>query len=295
MWWDGTLRLPKADEMIGRWGSQEFSTDWGIRDISNQTPFYDPISYHQGSIWPLFTGWASLAEYRAGHPLAGYAHLMHNANLTGAQDLGSVTQLLSGDYYQPLGRSSSHQMWSSAMVIAPLVRGLFGITWDAPAHKMAINPHLPADWTSATLRNLPFEGKQIDIAMKRQGNGWMIQVTGKEAVNLCLTTDINSWCQPANSRQHTSRAEALPVELSLPVRIPDEGATSSQVKVVGEEYGPREAVISLSALGGTKLLLPVRFSHPGTTVEGASNMNSNLEVTFPAGAGWSTKRMVFRW
>lgn len=294
-WWDGTLLLPKADGMIGRWGSQEFSTDWGIRDISNRTSFYDPISYHQGSIWPLFTGWASLAEYRAGHPLAGYAHLMHNVNLTAAQDLGSVTELLSGDYYQPLGRSSSHQMWSSAMVISPLVRGLFGITWDAPAHKIAINPRLPAHWTSASLHNLPFEGKQIDVSMNRQEGAWGIQVSAKQAMNFCLTTDINSSCQPTNSRLHTLRVEGLPVELSLPVNIPEEGARSSQVKVVGEEYGAREAAISLSAPAGTSLYLPVRFTHPGTTVEGASDVSRNLEVSFPAGEGWTTKRMVFRW
>ncbi len=115
-WWDGTFRLSKADSMLDRWASAEFSSDWGTRDISNRTPFYDPISYHQGSIWPLFTGWVSLAEYRAGRPLSGYTHLMQNASLTWTQDLGAITELLSGDLFQALGRSSSHQMWSSAMV-----------------------------------------------------------------------------------------------------------------------------------------------------------------------------------
>ncbi len=130
--------------MFSRWASPEFSADWGTRDISNQTSFYDPISYHQGSIWPLFTGWVSLAEYRAGRPLSGYAHLMQNANLTWAQDLGAVTELLSGDLFQALGRSSSHQMWSSAMVISPLVRGLLGLDWDALNRTLIVRPQLPA-------------------------------------------------------------------------------------------------------------------------------------------------------
>ncbi len=64
-WWDGTLALEHAGPMLTRWASDEFSTDWGTRDISPRTSFYDPISYHQGSVWPLFTGWVSLAEYRA--------------------------------------------------------------------------------------------------------------------------------------------------------------------------------------------------------------------------------------
>lgn len=129
-WWDGEFSLPQAGPMLSRWASEEFSTDWGTRDISPSTSFYDPISYHQGSVWPLFTGWVSLAEYRAGRPLSGYSHLMQNAGLTWAQDLGAVTELLSGQFFQPLGRSSSHQLWSSAMVITPLLRGLFGLSWD---------------------------------------------------------------------------------------------------------------------------------------------------------------------
>src|SRR6185437_16211989 len=75
-WWDGTFGLKSAGPMLSRWASAEFSADWGTRDISKRTSFYDPISYHQGSIWPLFTGWVALAEYRAGRSLSGYAHLM---------------------------------------------------------------------------------------------------------------------------------------------------------------------------------------------------------------------------
>jgi hypothetical protein len=99
------------------------------------------MSYHQGSVWPLFTGWAALAEYRANQPLAGYQLLMENANLTRAQDLGAHTELLSGDFYVPLGRSTSHQLWSSAMVITPTLRGLFGISIDAATKTITVNPH----------------------------------------------------------------------------------------------------------------------------------------------------------
>ena len=69
--WDGTFRLSHASGMLNRWASQEFSTDWGTRDLSPTVSFYDPISYHQGSVWPLFTGWVSLSEYRNGRPLSG--------------------------------------------------------------------------------------------------------------------------------------------------------------------------------------------------------------------------------
>ena len=95
-WWDGHYELKQSDKMFQRWDSSEFSTDWGLRDVGEHEAIYDPLSYHQGPVWPLFTGWGSIAEYRTGRSLSGYAHLMQNAELTWQQDLGAVTELLSG-------------------------------------------------------------------------------------------------------------------------------------------------------------------------------------------------------
>jgi CheY-like chemotaxis protein len=130
--------------MMNRWASSEFSTDWGTRDLSPSVSFYDPISYHQGSVWPLFTGWVSLSEYRNGHALSGYSHLMQNADLTWAQDLGAVTELLSGEYFRWFGRSTSHQLWSSAMVVTPTLRGMLGLECSAAEHRLSVTPQLPA-------------------------------------------------------------------------------------------------------------------------------------------------------
>ena len=118
-WWSGGSGLQHSAESFQRWDSHDFSTDWGSRDVAESDPVYDPISYHQGSVWPLFTGWQSIADFRTGHALSGYAHLRQNADQTSTQDLGAITELLSGAFFQPFGRSTSHQLWSSAMVITP--------------------------------------------------------------------------------------------------------------------------------------------------------------------------------
>jgi glycogen debranching enzyme len=151
-WWNGVEGgLAHADASFARWASHDFSTDWGLRDVAASDPLYDPISYHQGSVWPLFTGWISVAEYRTGRALAGYTHLMQTADLTTAQDLGAVTELLSGDFFVPFGRSTSHQLWSSAMVVTPALRGMFGIDVDAQEHVVRVHPQLPADWNEASV------------------------------------------------------------------------------------------------------------------------------------------------
>ena len=140
-----------------------------MRDVANNEKFYDGMSYHQGSVWPLFTGWAAMAEYRGGQPLAGYQLLMENANLTRAQDLGAVTELLSGDFFVPFGRSTSHQLWSSAMVITPILRGMFGISIDAQEKTITVNPRLPAGWDHAAVMNLRISGGPTSLSFDRKG------------------------------------------------------------------------------------------------------------------------------
>src|SRR5205807_8809577 len=68
--------------------------------------------------------------------------------------LGRVTEVLSGGHYAPLSVSSPHQLWSSAMVINPLLGGLLGLEVDSAAHRFALSPHVPPDWDSFELHNL---------------------------------------------------------------------------------------------------------------------------------------------
>jgi len=82
---------------------------------------------------------------------------MANALLTDANALGYVTELLSGRFQAPFGRSSHHQVWSEAMVVSPIVRGLLGI--DVRRTKQGgpvvrIVPSPPADWDDFTVSNL---------------------------------------------------------------------------------------------------------------------------------------------
>jgi glycogen debranching enzyme len=296
-WWDGTLSLSHAQPMLNRWASAEFSTDWGTRDISPKTSFYDPISYHQGSVWPLFTGWVSVAEYRAGHPLSGYAHLRQNAGLTWAQDLGSVTELLSGEFFQPLGRSSSHQLWSSAMVITPLLRGLFGLRWDAPHNTLQVNPALPADWKYARLHNLPFGQGQVSIDMERQNGSLHVQAQAKGLERFCLTAvlDPQRPCVEGAAGPHSLTLPGKPVEIGVPQDLPLEGAETAQLKILGEEIQNHRATFTLAAMAGSRFDLPVRVNRPGVRVSGGQLVNDHLHIIFPNGTGYQIQTITCTW
>lgn len=297
-WWDGDYSLAHPGPMMSRWASSEFSTDWGTRILSDRVSFYDPISYHQGTVWPLFTGWVSVAEYRAGRPLSGYAHLMQNANLTWAQDLGFATELLSGQFYQVLGRSTAHQLWSSAMVISPVLRGMFGLAWNAADHSLSVTPHLPADWDSASLHRIPVGDSTVDLTFTRRGRELEVRATGPAAPGLHLS-----------SLTAGSRAEAVtlhiplpPVEVALKQELPPFGSETSQMKVLDEEATPHSLTLTLAAQAGSRQMLQLRQNAGGLSVhaEGAkmgliANGLTELEVEFPAGSRYVTKTVTLTW
>ena len=297
-WWSGRLALPHADTMLARWASSEFSTDWGTRDISDRTPFYDPISYHQGSVWPLFTGWVSLAEYRAGRPLSGYAHLMQNANLTWTDDPGAVTELLSGAFFQPLGRSSSHQVWSSAMVLTPALRGLFGLDWNALNRVMRVAPNLPATWGRAQLHNVPLGDSRLEMEFVRDEERLVVRARSSSPQVLCLVTQTaprDQPCRDTASAMHELVLQLPAVELGIPSALPLPGSRTSQLKVTGERRTDNYFEADFEAPSGTEYDLPVRLNRPNVHASGAELSGSRLHLRIPAGSGYQRTTVRFTW
>jgi hypothetical protein len=292
-WGSGRLALAQPGPMLSRWASSEFSTDWGTRDISPVTPFYDPVSYHQGTVWPLFTGWVSLAEYRAGRPLSGYAHLMQNAGLTWSQDLGSVTELLSGEFFQPLGRSSSHQVWSSAMVVTPALRGLFGLDWDALHQTLRVAPHLPGDWDNAHLKNVPLGDGRIDLDFEREGDRLIVKARSASPAPFCVTSQ--SPPRDSDCKSHELTIPLPAVEVAIPHDMPPPGSQTLQLKAVSENLSSGRYELILEAPGGSEYDLPVRLNRAGVRVSGAELSGSTLRVHFPTGEGYRRAEVVFTW
>ena len=182
--WFGLLDEDKAGTMLAELAAPEHQADWGMRIISSGAAKYSAGGYHFGSVWPLFTGWASVGEYRYHRALPGFTNLMANSQLALDGSLGHVTEVLSGDYYQPLSTSSPHQIWSAAMVISPLLRGLFGLEADAGARKLTFAPHVPADWTWFTLDNLRVGTDLLRVAYRksRERNYFGSQPAGEATI-----------------------------------------------------------------------------------------------------------------
>ncbi len=168
--WFGLMDEARSNATITQLADLDHQTDWGMRIISNQSPIYSAQGYHFGSVWPLFTGWASVGEYRYHRAQPAYANLRANALLALDGSLGHVTEVLSGSYYQGLSTSSPDQIWSAAMIVSPFLRGMFGLDADVPGNTLTFAPHAPAEWTAYAVKNVPLGDSRFDLCVSKTLN-----------------------------------------------------------------------------------------------------------------------------
>ena len=282
--WFGLLDEPKADVMITQLADLDQQTDWGMRIISDHSPKFSGGGYHYGSVWPLFTGWAAVGEYRYHRALPAYENLRANALLAFDGSLGHFSEVLSGAYYQSLSTSSPHQVWSAAMVVSPVLRGLFGLAPDAAAGTLTFAPHVPADWTSFAIRNVPVGSAKIDLHYAKDLEGITLETkpSGTFSGNRSLSLDFQPaislrgkvldatfngrpvpfHVEPNAADQHvlvhislSSGANTLHIRLkddfglAYDSTLPALGSTSEGLRVVSESWSTAHDRLTLSVSG----------------------------------------------
>jgi glycogen debranching enzyme len=117
----GAVATERCESWLDRVGETDFTADWGVRLMPRSDPDYEPDGYHSGSVWPLYTGWASMAERAAGRVDSGNRHWRQVALLYKACSLGAWPEVLHGEELKSIGVTSD-QAWSTAMTLLPLLR-----------------------------------------------------------------------------------------------------------------------------------------------------------------------------
>jgi glycogen debranching enzyme len=316
--WFGLPDVNNANETITKLANEDHQTDWGMRIISNHASVYGGSGYHYGAVWPLFTGWASVGEYRYHRALPAYQNLRSNALLGLDGALGHFTEVLSGDYYQSFATSSPHQIWSAAMVISPILRGLFGLQIDAEKHQVTLQPHVPADWTSFAIHNVRVgDGGSLDfhytktrdtiaLDVKRNGTGdcWVdfsptislrAEIIGVELNGRPLAFKV----QPNRNDQHVLVHFPVyggPNNLMIRVKndfglmlsneLPPLGSASRGLRVISESWNAarNQLTVEVSGRAGNHYELGVWNGTQISSVEGGVlTKTGKVEIQMPQG------------
>jgi glycogen debranching enzyme len=314
--WFGLPEAGRAEQTITQLAAEQHQTDWGMRIISRKSGVYDGSGYHYGAVWPLFTGWASVGEYRYHREFPAYFNLRSNALLGFDGALGHFTEVLSGDYYESFATSSPHQIWSAAMVVSPILRGMLGLETDAEKHQLTLAPHIPADWTSFAIHKVRVGGVGLDLQFRktpeaitvdvtRSGSGdcWLeyspafslrtrivdVRMNGKP---VAFKMEANANDQHLEVRVPLNESTTLVIHtkddfgLSLSNQLPNLGSMSGELRVLDESWDAAKTQLRLNVSGrsGRRYQLEVWNSSAISAVEGgALTKLGKLQIEIPKG------------
>jgi len=255
----------KAAPVLRQYASNAFTTNWGVRIVRDDSKLFKPTGYHYGSVWPLFTGWASMAEYRYGNAVQGYSHIMNNLNVYKTWALGHVQEVLNGAVYKPSG-VCANQCWSETMVTQPALEGLLGLDVDAGKMRVRLAPALPADWDSLEARNIRFGNRLIHMKFKRTADVMSYRFTSeyREKVTVELSPLL-----PAGTRVLWCRLNKKEVPFTTSV-----SGSGNRLSMELRPDGIDEVEIGYER--GIGVLPEVSESHAGYSAEGLRIISSAL-------------------
>lgn len=159
----------RAADMLRVLAGNEFTADWGVRILGSASPLFNPQGYHYGSVWPLFTGWTALAEYRYGRSVQGFSHILNNLYIKNHWALGFVEEVMNGAVYEPSG-VCPHQCWSETNIMHPVLAGMVGWQPQAPENRVDIRPRFPRHWDEVAVRNLAVGDRRLAMTLERSAN-----------------------------------------------------------------------------------------------------------------------------
>ena len=165
--WTGIVPDHRTDRLAELLVSPEMFTGWGLRTLASDSPGYNPLSYHCGSVWPHDTAIAVAGLARTRHDDAAQQLAMGLIDAS-AWSGGRLPELFAGfdrsDLPAPVPypASCSPQAWAAASPLL-VVRALLGLEPDLPAGHVRLRPRLPAQVRHLRLENIPLGAHRLSV------------------------------------------------------------------------------------------------------------------------------------
>ena len=178
----GMVREDRARKVAADLMRPHFFTGWGIRTVARGEARYNPMSYHDGSIWPHDNALIALgfARYGLKHSVAHLFKALFDAATY--MDLRRLPELFCG-FRREKGRgptlypvACAPQAWASATPFT-LLEAALGLEFDARRGEIRLrNPRLPAFLNELVLRELQLGPSSVDLRVSRHGDEVSLEV-----------------------------------------------------------------------------------------------------------------------
>jgi glycogen debranching enzyme len=165
--WSGIAEDDKASRYVDRLTAPELWTGWGLRTLSSSMTAYDPLSYHNGSVWPHDTAVCIAGAARYGH-WDVVDRFVDGALEATRHFQGRPPELFAGlsrdDVAMPVAypSSCSPQAWASASVLL-LVRAMLGMEPTADRSSVELTRPDLSGVPDLALEGLEFAGQPMSV------------------------------------------------------------------------------------------------------------------------------------
>jgi glycogen debranching enzyme len=180
--WTGLIPGELGARIASRLMAPDVFSGWGIRTLSARERRFNPMSYHNGSVWPHDTAIAAAGLRRYGFTEAFM--ILATALFDAARqcDGWRLPELfcgfprIPGYGPTPYPVACSPQAWAAG-VVSQLLAEMLGMRPEATQNRLTfVRPVLPAWLPRVELRGLRIGGSRLDVVARRDGDATAVDV-----------------------------------------------------------------------------------------------------------------------
>lgn len=183
--WAGIIDGEMAQRVADRMLSPDMDSGWGLRTLSSQTTYFNPMSYHNGSVWPhdnaiILEGFRKIGRIRDAHYL-----LSAMAAVAQHQKDFRLPELVCGfertNWGSPIDYpvSCSPQAWAAGSIFQMLT-ACVNFQPDASRKILRVEEPCLPDWLEKlTFHNLKVGNAEVDICFSAANGHTSCQILRK--------------------------------------------------------------------------------------------------------------------
>jgi len=171
--WTGIADRSRAERVARRFEREDFHSGWGIRTLAAGQVRYNPMSYHNGSVWPHDNAIIAAGLARYGFKESAIRILSGLFDATLFLDMSRLPELFCGFERGPGAGPTPYpvacapQSWSSGSVYL-LLQSCLGLSVDGIQSRVSFDhPALPQSLEEITIRRLRVGQGTVDLVIRR--------------------------------------------------------------------------------------------------------------------------------
>ena len=173
--YSGIISQDKSEAVVKKLLSDEMFNGWGIRTMGGNEMGYNPMSYHNGSVWPhdnsmIINGLIRYNYHRE-------AIKVINGLIKASQyfKYNRLPELFCGFSHKEMKEpieypvACSPQAWACGSIYL-IIQSLLGINLDVANNKIYLKPILPDEINKVEVKNLKIGDNGADFILMKEGN-----------------------------------------------------------------------------------------------------------------------------